>query len=716
MKKRFLIWDNPKDAIISLTLLLMLVGCINVFSASFVEARDMFEDGYYYLKRYLIFGAAGLMLMLWLGFRAPSYKTWLNDFWLKAIYFGVGSLLLLVDLIGTTNKGAQRWLYVGGISIQPSELAKIAVILLGAALLGEMLRKRQSISLLNKDTVWPFVGTVIYGILVLKQPDMGTAAIIVALMVGLYILAGLRLREVVGLLGILGAVAVAGAIMAPYRLQRVKVWLDPWSDEANTGYQMVQSLMSIGSGGLTGLPWGQGSGKFFYLPEAHTDFAFAIFCQEWGLLGAAILISVFLLLAAVFFRIAMNTKDERGFILVSGVSLLIVGQAVANMAMVCGLLPVIGVPLSFISYGGTSMLITLASIGLVLSVYRDECKREKLELGFRAPSYKTWLNDFWLKAIYFGVGSLLLLVDLIGTTNKGAQRWLYVGGISIQPSELAKIAVILLGAALLGEMLRKRQSISLLNKDTVWPFVGTVIYGILVLKQPDMGTAAIIVALMVGLYILAGLRLREVVGLLGILGAVAVAGAIMAPYRLQRVKVWLDPWSDEANTGYQMVQSLMSIGSGGLTGLPWGQGSGKFFYLPEAHTDFAFAIFCQEWGLLGAAILISVFLLLAAVFFRIAMNTKDERGFILVSGVSLLIVGQAVANMAMVCGLLPVIGVPLSFISYGGTSMLITLASIGLVLSVYRDECKREKLERLSPDTRRTQMRVVSPAEGRWQR
>ena len=102
MKKRFLIWDNPKDAIISLTLLLMLVGCINVFSASFVEARDMFEDGYYYLKRYLIFGAAGLMLMLWLGFRAPSYKTWLNDFWLIAIYFGVGSLLLLVCLLYTS--------------------------------------------------------------------------------------------------------------------------------------------------------------------------------------------------------------------------------------------------------------------------------------------------------------------------------------------------------------------------------------------------------------------------------------------------------------------------------------------------------------------------------------------------------------------------------------------------------------------------------------
>ncbi len=220
----------------------------------------------------------------------------------------------------------------------------------------------------------------------------------------------------------------------------------------------------------------------------------------------------------------------------------------------------------------------------------------------------------------------------------------------------------------------------------------------------------------VGMYILAGLPLKMLLllmagGLAGVAGLIAIA-----PYRLQRVLVWFDPWSDPSNAGYQMVQSLISIGSGGVFGAPWGQGSGKFFYLPEAHTDFAFAIFCQEWGLLGAAILISVFLLLAAAFFRIAMNTKDERGFILVSGVSLLIVGQAVANMAMVCGLLPVIGVPLSFISYGGTSMLITLASIGLVLSVYRDECKREKLERLSPDTRRTQMRVVSPAEGRWQR
>ena len=379
MQRRFLFWDNPKDAIISLTLLLMLIGGVNVFSASFVEARDMFEDAYYYLKRYVGFGVLGFMLMLWLAFRAPSYKTWLNALWIKIIYFGIGALLLLVDFIGPTNKGAQRWLYVGGMSIQPSELAKLAIILLGAALLGDMLNKRKSISFLNKDTVWPFVGAAIYGILVLKQPDMGTAAIIVALMVGLYILAGLRLLEVVGLLGGMGVFAALGAIMAPYRLQRVKVWLDPWSDEANTGYQMVQSLMSIGSGGLTGLPWGQGSGKFFYLPEAHTDFAFAIFCQEWGLLGAAALIIIFLLLALAFFRIAMNTKDPSGFILVAGVSFLIIGQAVANMAMVCGLLPVIGVPLSFISYGGTSMLITLMSIGLVLAVYHDECKREQLE-------------------------------------------------------------------------------------------------------------------------------------------------------------------------------------------------------------------------------------------------------------------------------------------------------------------------------------------------
>ena len=159
-----------------------------------------------------------------------------------------------------------------------------------------------------------------------------------------------------------------------------------------------------------------------------------------------------------------------------------------------------------------------------------------------------------------------------------------------------------------------------------------------------------------------------------------------------------------------MVLSLLTIGSGGLFGADWGQGSGKYLYLPESHTDFAFAVFCQENGFLGAAVLIILFLLMGCAFFKIAVSTRDKRGFLLVTGVSFLIVGQAVANMAMVCGIFPVIGVPLVFISYGGTAMLVSMAGIGLALSVYNEEMKQrqqQETEQLSPQTRRSDLRVV---------
>lgn len=161
-----------------------------------------------------------------------------------------------------------------------------------------------------------------------------------------------------------------------------------------------------------------------------------------------------------------------------------------------------------------------------------------------------------------------------------------------------------------------------------------------------------------------------------------------------------------------MAQSLTAIGSGGLTGLPWGQGSGKFFFLPEAHTDFAFAIFCQEWGYVGALFLIACFLILARALFCIAMNTKDRRGYLLVAGSTMFLIGQSAANMAMVTGVLPVIGVPLLFISYGGTSLLANMFALGLVVSVYRSECAREIMEeRIAaglPPVEEGRLRVVS--------
>ena len=374
MRKRFLIWENPKDAVLVLTFLLMTLGCINVFSASFVEARDMFDNGYYYLYSYAKAAAVGLVAMGLVGWYF-DYRLWLR---LRHLWYAIFLIVLVcVDVFGVTTKGAQRWLYIGGQSFQPSEFVKLSIIILGAGSLGEYLRKGKAVSLLENPANIAFFQAGVFALLVFLQPDMGTAAIIFALMIGLYIIAGLPKIQLFCLLALALLGAVALIAIAPYRLARVKIWLDPWQDAGNTGYQVVQSLMSIGSGGLVGTSFGLGTGKFFYLPEAHTDFAFAIFCQEWGFIGATLLIVLFLLLAAAIHQIALNTKDERGFLLVTGVNFLVVGQAVANMAMVCGILPVIGVPLSFISYGGTALMANLIAIGLVIAVSRDEVKQDE---------------------------------------------------------------------------------------------------------------------------------------------------------------------------------------------------------------------------------------------------------------------------------------------------------------------------------------------------
>ena len=212
---------------------------------------------------------------------------------------------------------------------------------------------------------------------------------------------------------------------------------------------------------------------------------------------------------------------------------------------------------------------------------------------------------------------------------------------------------------------------------------------------------------MLGVYIIAGVPKWQVLGILGGVGALAVVGTLASSYRMERVQVWFDPWIDPRGKGYQMVQSLLAIGSGGLTGTHWGHGAGKFFYLPEAHTDFAFAIFCQENGFIGAMILLLLFALLGFAFCTITINAKDRRGFLLAGGVTFLIIGQAVANMAMVCGILPVIGVPLIFISYGGSSMVLSMAAIGLLLSVYDDEVREAEHEAMPPEQRRDNLRMV---------
>ena len=377
MRERFMLWENPKDAIITLMVLLMGIGCINVFSASFVTAEAMTGNQYHFLIRYIGYAAAGLAVFWFTGFKL-NYKRLMSPRFYMVIAV-VTILLLAATLgIGTVVNGSRRWIYIGGFSLQASEIAKVSVILMSASYLGDRLQRGLKVSLLGYPSNQALLIALAFAGLIFLQPDMGTATIVFSLMLGMYFLAGIPMRQVT-YIGLIGIAIGALALMAPYRRARFALWLNPWKDAQGGGYQMAQSLTAIGSGGLTGLPWGQGSGKFFFLPEAHTDFAFAIFCQEWGYVGALFLIACFLILARALFCIAMNTKDRRGYLLVAGSTLFLIGQSEANMAMVTGVLPVIGVPLLFISYGGTSLLANMFALGLVVSVYRSECAREIME-------------------------------------------------------------------------------------------------------------------------------------------------------------------------------------------------------------------------------------------------------------------------------------------------------------------------------------------------
>ncbi len=380
MSKKFLWLDNPKQAVIFAVFFLLAVGAINIYSASYNEKVSSL------LQRYIFFAGFGSVVAY--GIMKSNYKIFLNKRFLGVCYGLILALLLILffdrnipilhSILGSLTisaNGATRWINLRVFQLQPSELAKILSILLSARCLGNLLAKNIPIRIFNKDVVILVVATCFNGFLVAKQPDFGTAAIVVGLMVGLLVVAGLPLIQFLMVCG--AGVALGLTQYESYHLDRLKVWIDPWIDPVGRGYQSVQAQLTIGSGGFAGTNWGGGTFKFFHLPEAHTDFAFAVYCQENGFFGALGLIALFLFLGFALAKIAANTKNEKGFILVCGVTLFIVGQAAANMAMVCGVLPVIGVPLAFISYGGTSLVVNLMAIGLALSVYNDEVAHEK---------------------------------------------------------------------------------------------------------------------------------------------------------------------------------------------------------------------------------------------------------------------------------------------------------------------------------------------------
>jgi len=347
-------------------LLLLAFGLLMVFSASSIVGlfREN-EDGFYFLRQQAITAAAGLILLF--GISRLDYRR------LRPLAFlGLGFaafLLILVRVpgVGSEAGGATRWLELGFISLQPSEFAKLAVVVFGAHILSSrrILRGDQAAMFLR---LVPPVGGLC--LLILLQPDLGTAVMVGMILLGLLWAAGMGRVQWFGLTGAAFAFAAVMIATADYRRQRFLAFLDPFADAQDSGFQIVQSLIAIGSGGLFGVGPGQSVQKFSYLPEAHTDMIFAIIGEEFGLLGITAVIALFAALLVSAWRIARGCADPFGKYLVAGTVFLIGGQALLNMGGVMAALPLTGVPLPFISFGRTNLLVVLAAVGIVLSVAR----------------------------------------------------------------------------------------------------------------------------------------------------------------------------------------------------------------------------------------------------------------------------------------------------------------------------------------------------------
>jgi cell division protein FtsW len=350
------------------TLLLLCISVVMVYSASALVAFERFDQSDLFLTKQVLWAILGLAVLS-ITMRI-DYRTYRNEAFIWALVGFVG-LLLVAVLFSVPVNGTRRWFGIGGLGIQPSELAKIACVFFAALILERRMHRIDDLSY----SLLP-IGIVVGGMfgLILLQPDYGTAMTLVLIVGAMVYAAGLNYRYIVGTTLVLVPVLYVLLISAPYRRERLLAFLDPWADPLGGGFQIIQSLIAVGSGGVTGRGFMEGVQKLFYLPEPHTDFIYAVIGEELGLVGATAVLLCFCVIAWRGFSIALRAEDSFGSLVALGLTTMIGFQAFVNMSVVLSLLPTKGIPLPFVSAGGSSLLINLLGMGVLLNISQHELR------------------------------------------------------------------------------------------------------------------------------------------------------------------------------------------------------------------------------------------------------------------------------------------------------------------------------------------------------
>lgn len=377
--------------------ILIAIGAMNVYNATYYMNMAAGDGPYTHFVKHI----GVLVLSLVIG----GLVAWLPKGFIRGgavIWVGFTLvLLLLVVVAGHRANGATRWIMLAGFSLQPSEVAKVTGLIWTASFLSKRIQKGEKITLIKRFLrpffhvfdrkkkentfrsmiayFWPLYGPLAMALFVLIQPDMGTAGMILLFPVLLYVVAGLPIFEIFLGVGVAVFTFVLLVIAAPYRMDRVVVLWDPFSYAANRGYQTVQSLIAVGSGGLFGQSVGEGMSKFLYLPEQYTDFAYAVFSQEFGFIGSVFVLILYLVFLLAGFSAARKLKETYAALLVYGLTMLISVQGIVNIAMVIGCFPVTGIPLPFISYGGSSLIMNIISVALIYGTTVQSLRETDLE-------------------------------------------------------------------------------------------------------------------------------------------------------------------------------------------------------------------------------------------------------------------------------------------------------------------------------------------------